>query len=63
MKQNVSRETMIFWNDIKWEKLFADYGVKFESVSDDGKPIQYYNPIRLFTEPDVDGEFAGVALT
>lgn len=63
VKQNVSRETMIFWNDIKWEKLFADYGVKFESVSDDGKPIQYYNPIRLFTEPDVDGEFAGVAIT
>lgn len=63
MKQNVSRETMIFWNDIKWEKLFKDYGVKFEAVTDDGKPIQYYNPIRLFTEPDVDGEFAGVAIT
>ena len=54
---------MIFWNDINWEKLFADYGVKFESVSDDAKPINYYNPIRLFTEPDVDGEFAGVAIT
>ena len=54
---------MIFWNDINWEKLFDEYDVKFESVDENGKTIQYYNPIRLFTEPDVDGDFAGVAIT
>ena len=54
---------MIFWNDIQWEKLFEKYDVKFEGVGNDGEPIQYYNPIRLFSEPDVDGDFAGVAIT
>lgn len=37
--------------------------MKFEAIDDNGKAIQYYNPIRLFTEPDVDGDFAGVAIT
>ena len=58
------RKTMIFWNDINWEELFKKYGIKFEDTDPHtGKTVEYYNPIRLFTEKDVDGEYSGVAMT
>ena len=55
---------MIFWDDINWEELFEKYGIKFEDTDPHtGKKVEYYNPIRLFTEKDVDGEYSGVAMT
>lgn len=66
-EENVSRETlgiMIFWDDIPWRELFEKYEIKFESTDPQtGKPLKYYNPMRLFTERDVDGEYAGIAMT
>lgn len=54
---------MIFWDDIPWEELFGKYGVKFKKTDSEGETVEYYNPIRLFAEKDVDGEFAGTAIT
>lgn len=55
---------MIFWDDIPWQELFEKYEIKFESTEPQtGKPLKYYNPMRLFTERDVDGEYAGIAMT
>lgn len=55
---------MIFWDDIPWEELFEKYEIKFDGIDDEtGEKIEYYNPLRLFREREIDGDYSGVAMT